>query len=225
MVLAEASPRLGGRVQGARIVTDAPAPHGPAMDLSRLPEGGFGARNVIWWGNLAFMLIEGTAFVLAMGAYLYLRGRGGAWPPPGDAMPSLLWSGVFTVGLLASMLPNIWVSKRARAKDARGVRLGVLLMTIVGAVLLAIRGYELTTLNVRWDKDAYGSVVWMLMVLHTSHVITDLGDTAVQGLWLFTHQIGDEQFSDVDNNAAYWTFVVVSWVPIYLLIYWFPRLA
>ncbi len=63
------------------------------------------------------------------------------------------------------------------------------------------------------------------MVLHTSHVITDLGDTVVQALWLHTHQIDTEQFSQVDDNAAYWAFVVVAWVPIYLLVYWFPRLA
>ncbi len=203
----------------------APVETPPLADLSLLPEGGFGPRNVIWWGNLAFMLIEGTAFVLAMGAYLYLRGRGGSWPPAGDALPSLAWSGVFTIGLIASMIPNHWVAKRARAKDEKGVRIGVLVMTIIGAILLAIRGYELTTLNIRWDKDAYGSVVWMLMVLHTSHVITDLGDTAVQAVWLFTHEIGNDQYSDVDCNAAYWTFVVLAWVPIYLLIYWFPRLA
>ena len=203
----------------------APPAASPGLDLSLLPEGGFGPRNVVWWGNLAFMLIEGTAFVLAMGACLYLRGRGGTWPPHGDATPGLLWSGLFTGGLLASMIPNIWVSRRARAHDPKGVRAGVLLMTIIGAVLMVVRGYELTALNVRWDHDAYGSVVWMLMVLHTSHVITDLGDTAVQSLWLFTHEIGADQYSDVDNNAAYWTFVVVSWIPLYLLIYWFPRLA
>ena len=197
----------------------------PAPDLSALPEGGFGPRSVIWWGNLAFMLIEGTAFVLAMGAYLYLHSRGGSWPPRGDALPGLVWSGLFTVGVVASALPNHWVAKRARAKDAKGVRIGILIMTAVGAVLLAVRGFELTALNVHWTKDAYGSVVWMLMVLHTSHVITDLGDTAVQALWLHTHQIDTDQFSEVDDNAAYWDFVVIAWIPIYFLIYWVPRLV
>ena len=206
-------------------MTRKPAAAAPALDLSALPEGGFGPRNVIWWGNLAFMLIEGTAFVLAMGAYLYLHSRGGSWPPAGDRPPGLLWSGLFTAGLVASLVPNHWVVKRTRAKDAAGVRIGILVMSAVGVVLLAIRGYELTTLNVRWDRDAYGSVVWMLMALHTSHVITDLGDTVVQALWLHTHQIDTEQFSQVDDNAAYWAFVVVAWVPIYLLVYWFPRLA
>ena len=192
-------------------------------DLSVLPEGGFGERNVIWWGNLAFMLIEGTAFALAAGACLYLRSRGGPWPPAGDRAPDLLWSGVFTVCLTLSMIPNLWVSRMARRMNGPATRAGVLLMTLIGVVLLALRGVELAHLNVRWDKDAYGSLVWLLMVLHTSHVITDLGDTAVQGLWLTTHEIGKDQFSEVDDNCAYWNFVVLAWPPLYLLVYWLPR--
>ena len=33
------------------------------------------------------------------------------------------------------------------------------------------------------------------------------------------------RFSDVNDNAVYWDFVVVSWLPIYALIYWFPRVV
>jgi heme/copper-type cytochrome/quinol oxidase subunit 3 len=53
--------------------------------------------------------------------------------------------------------------------------------------------------------------------------VTELGESAVQTVWLFTHQIGDDQFSDVEDNSNYWTFVVVAWLPIYVLIYWAPR--
>jgi heme/copper-type cytochrome/quinol oxidase subunit 3 len=67
--------------------------------------------------------------------------------------------------------------------------------------------------------------VWLLMVLHTSHVVTDLGETAVQAAWLYTHEVGPDQFSDVEDNANYWNFVVLAWLPIYGLIYWLPRLA
>jgi cytochrome c oxidase subunit 3 len=190
-----------------------------------LPEHADGARNVVWWGNTGFMLIEGTAFALAAGAYLYLSSQSPAWPPAGDPLPKLFWSGLFTLGLLASELPNLWVSRQAKAKDPVKVRLGVLLMTLMGFALLALRGFEIAVLAPRWDHDAYGSVLWMLMVLHTSHVVTELGETAVQAVWLYTHRIGDDQFSDVEDDCNYWTFVVVAWLPIYALLYWVPRLA
>ncbi|USI72338.1 cytochrome c oxidase subunit 3 [Sphingomonas morindae] len=194
-------------------------------DLSGLPDSDSGPRHLVWWGNLGFMLIEGTGFALAIAAALFLWSRAPAWPPPGDAPPALLWSGLLTLGLFASGLPNGWVKRRALAKDAAGVRRGVLAMTVIGLALLAVRGFEIAALTPRWDKDAYGSAIWMLMLLHTSHILTDWGDTAVQAAWLYTHSIGDDQFADVEDNCNYWSFVIWAWVPLYAVVYWLPRLG
>lgn len=193
--------------------------------VADLPASASGPRHLVWWGNIGFMAIEGTGFLLAAGAYLYLATKGGAWPPAGDPPPDLLWGALFTLGLLVSELPNLWVLRRARAKDARGVRRGTVLMAVLGALLVVPRWFEFVHLNVPWYHDAYGSVVWMLLVLHTTHVVTDLGDTIVLAVWLHTHAIGDDQFADVEDNANYWTFVVLCWLPIYLLLYGFPRWA
>lgn len=192
-------------------------------DLSRLPASASGPRNVVWWGNIGFMTIEGTGFALAIAAYLYLAMQAPAWPPNGHAPPGLFWSAVFTGGLLLSALPNLWVLRCARRKDTRGVRVGTLAMTVIGAVLLVPRALEFGQLNAMWYDDGYGSVLWLLLVLHTSHVVTDLGDTAVQAVWLWTHQIGDDQFADVEDNANYWTFVVVTWLPLVAVIHGLPR--
>lgn len=192
-------------------------------DTASLPTAQVGPRSLVWWGTLGFMLLEGSGFVLAAGAYLYIAGQGGPWPPPGDAAPALLFGVLFTAALLASEPPNLWLEAQARAKKAAQVRWGALAMTLIGLALVALRMFEFANLNVRWDHDAYGSVVWLLLFLHTTHLITDLGDTAVITLWLFTHEPGDSQYSDVCDNAGYWTFVVVTWLPLYALIYWGPR--
>jgi heme/copper-type cytochrome/quinol oxidase subunit 3 len=183
-----------------------------------------GPRNLVWWGNMGFMAIEATAFALAVGAYLYLQSRSPSWPPPGDAMPGLLCSTIFTAWLVASAVPNFWVSRQARRKNAVKTRWGALTMALLGLVLLGLRAFELAALPVSWQHDAYGSAVWMLMVLHTSHLVTELGETAVQCTWLFTHEIGDDQFSDVQNNCEYWNFVILAWLPLYFILYILPRL-
>jgi hypothetical protein len=32
-----------------------------------------------------------------------------------------------------------------------------------------------------------------------------------------------KRFSDTEDNGVYWDFVVLSWLPIYVLLYWVPR--
>jgi cytochrome c oxidase subunit 3 len=195
-----------------------------ALDLSDLPVSAMGPRSLLWWGTLGFMLIEGMGFLLAAGAYLYLRGQASEWPLGGRPPPDH-WAGLaFTLLAVASIAPNLWLASQAKKKNEGAARWGVLSMTLIAVLLMIVRGFEFAHLNVRWDDDAYGSLVWLLMFLHTTHVITDLGDTAVLGLWLFTHEVGDDQFSDVNDNAGYWNFVVITWLPIYLLVYWGGRL-
>jgi len=192
-------------------------------DLSGLPHSAQGPRNVVWWGNLSFMLIEGTGFLLAIGTCLYLLSQSAQWPPAGIRPPSLGWSGAFTAVLILSEVPNLWLMRQVRNKSVARVRLGMLVMTAIGVLLTALRWFELQHLNTGWDRDAYGSTVWLLMVLHTSHIVTELGETAVLTAWLYTHEVGDAQLSDVEDDADYWTFVILAWLPIHLLVYWVPR--
>ncbi|MDQ0587829.1 heme/copper-type cytochrome/quinol oxidase subunit 3 [Variovorax paradoxus] len=87
-----------------------------------------------------------------------------------------------------------------------------------------LRGFEFAALHTRWDSNAYGSVVWTLLCLHTVHLLTDTYDTAVLDVLLFTGPMEGQRFVDVSENALYWYFVVLSWLPIYAVIYVVPRL-
>ena len=200
------------------------APKVISRELDKLPTYAFGPRSLVWWGTTAFMLIEGTAFLLAGGAYLYLRGRGEEWPPAGTPAPDLMWGALTTVFLLATLIPNAWLQKRARACDLKAVRRGMVVMSLAAVIVLVLRALEMPHLNCRWEQNAYGSITWTLIVLHTTHVITDAADTLALAPFLFTHDVDGRRFSDVDDNANYWNFVVLSWLPIYALIYWAPLL-
>ncbi len=97
---------------------------------------------------------------------------------------------------------------------------------IAGILPLIVRVFEFRGLNVRWDSDAYGSIVWLLLGLHTTHLVTDVIDTIVLTALMFTrHGYQGRRFSDVNDNAFYWDFVVISWLPLYFILYWFPRLV
>jgi len=194
------------------------------LDLSRLPMHGMGAASVTWWGTLAFMLIEGTGFALTIAVYLYLMSLAANWPinaPRPDLLPGTL----MTLILGISLVPNFLISRWAEQQDLRKVRIGMVIMSIFGIVPLIIRIFEFPALKVSWDSNAYGSVVWTLLGLHTTHIVTDLIDTLVLAALMFTrHGPNRRRFGDVQDNAMYWNFVVATWLPIYGCIYWLARL-
>jgi heme/copper-type cytochrome/quinol oxidase subunit 3 len=193
-------------------------------DLSRLPLHGMGSASLTWWGTLAFMLIEGTGFALAIAVYLYLMSVAAIWPINAPR-PDLLPGTIVTMLLLVSVVPNYLVGRWAERQDLLKVKLGLVVMSILGIAPLVVRIFEFPALNVSWDSSAYGSVVWMLLALHTTHIITDLVDTLVLAALMFTrHGNNLRRFGDVQDNAMYWNFVVVAWLPIYGSIYWIPRI-
>jgi cytochrome c oxidase subunit 3 len=194
------------------------------LDLSSLPQHGTGAASPTWWGTSAFMLIEGTGFALAIAVYLYLMSLASRWPieaPP----PDLTAGTLLTALLVASIIPNMIVSRWAKAKSLRKVQIGLIVMSVLGILPLIVRAAEFPALHVEWDDNAYGSIVWTLLGLHTTHIITDLIDTLVLTALMFSrHADNPRRFGDVEDNAMYWNFVVAAWLPIYLCIYWAPRL-
>lgn len=138
--------------------------------------------------------------------------------------PPLLWaSALFTLVLLVNLWPNLWTKRKGEAEDKRGSRIGLVIMTLFGVALLVIRALEWGTLNCRWDDSAYGSLTWVLLGLHTLHLVTDVGDTLVLTALMFTRHAHGRRFSDVSENAMYWNFVVLSWLPIWVVLYLVPR--
>jgi cytochrome c oxidase subunit III len=196
--------------------------HRPVQDVSGLPDYGFGNRMTPFWGTLGFMTLEGTGFALAAGAYLYIVFINQQWPLA-DKPPDLSWATLLTAVMLLSLWPNQIVKRNAKREDLSRVRGDLLIMSFIAVVVLVIRAFEFTTLNVRWDQNAYGSIVWVLLGLHTAHILTDAIDTFVVTALMFTKHVHGKRFSDVEDNAIYWDFVVTSWLPIYGLIYWAAR--
>jgi cytochrome c oxidase subunit III len=98
-------------------------------------------------------------------------------------------------------------------------------MALFGIIPLIPRVFEFGALHVSWDSNAYGSITWTLLGLHTTHLITDLADTLVLLVLMFTrHGRNKRRFGDVQDNAMYWNFVVLTWLPIYACLYGVPRL-
>ncbi len=192
------------------------------IEVSELRSYAFSYSSLLWWGTLGMIAIEGTVFALSIATYFYFRSHSDVWPMS-MAPPGLIWGTLNTAILLASALPNHLAKKAGEAHDVAGVRLWLWVGIAFGAAFIAVRVMEFATLNVRWDSNAYGSIVWTLLGFHTVHLVTDVADTVVLAVLFFTGPLDGKRFVDVSENSMYWYFVVWAWLPIYLTIYWGAR--
>jgi len=196
-----------------------------SLDVSSLPTYKFGHASLMWWGLMGLIAIEGMAFALSVAMYFYLWSQSSQWPIAA-APPDLRWGTLNVVVLLASIYPNHWTKRVAEDGNEPAMRIGLLVCGLFGVTLIAVRALEFTVLNCRWDTNAYGSIVWLLLGLHTTHIVTDVYDTFVLAALFFTPgPLAGRRHVDVSENSMYWYFVVWSWLPIYAVIYLMPRLT
>ena len=195
---------------------------GAGLDVQHLPSFAFGHRSLMWWGTVGLIAIESTVFAIAVGVYLYLMTRSTQWPPA-ELPPDPGWATLNTGVLLISVLPAYLAKRAAEAIDLPAVRRWVTASSFFSLLVLGIRVFEFPALNCVWDGSAYGSAVWMIMGLHTFHLVTDAYDTLVLNVLVFTGPLEGKRFGDVSENALYWFFVVASWLPLYAVIHGAPR--
>ena len=188
------------------------------LDVSGLPSVAFGHRNTTWLANVFYMAIEGMMFALMFATYFYLRTRSTDWPP-GHLPPFLKYGMPNAVIFIVSIIPAWLVRKRAPEGNRRAVRNGLLVLTFFAFVATILRAFEFTTLNCRWTDDAYSSTVWVLIGLHTGHLLTELIETLVLLAISFTPKMEGTRLADAAINSDYWYFVVVTGLMVDLLIY------
>ena len=195
---------------------------GDALDVSGLPSYGFAHRSLMWWGNAGMMTIEGVAFGFMVVIYFYLRDISRVWPDAGSP-PDLLWGTLNLAVILVSAVPNSLAQEAALDRSLPRVRIWLYVCSAFGIALVAVRWFEFGALNVRWDDGAYGSVVWVLMGLHSFNLLTDVLDTFVLTAVTYSKPVEGKRFVDIAENCGYWYFVVLTWLPIYAVVYFGAR--
>jgi cytochrome c oxidase subunit I+III len=192
------------------------------LDVSVLPNYAFGHKGLIWWGTAGYMVIEGSMFVIALIVYFYLRLKVSQWPPSRPD-PDRLYGTINLLVVFASCVPAALAKRAAERFDRRGVCVWLAVLTLGGIVSVGLRGLEFPALNCRWDDNAYGSITWVVLGLHTIHVATDVFEGAVLLVQMMAGPVTEPRYVDVSENSLYWYFITLWWIPIYLAVYWAPR--
>ena len=96
---------------------------------------------------------------------------------------------------------------------------------VIAAAIIALRGRELATLPFKWNSHAFGSCIWSILVLHTSHLVASTFETVVLLILALRGGLLKRHLLDVRVDGLYWYFVVATGFATWLVCDVAPRFA
>jgi cytochrome c oxidase subunit 3 len=203
------------------------------LDVSRLPSTMFDDKSNLWWGNNWGLAIETTVFGILVALYFSVRMSISQWLPPRttpgqpvllNPLPDLAFPTIILIIFLISLAPAIYLDLSARRKDVFGMKLGMVLTLTFNVVLIVCRYYEFDALHFKWNDNAYGSVTWTILGMHMIHLIVMAAEDVYIILWTFIKGVDDKHRLDITVAAVYWYWIVATWILLYVLVFWGPRI-
>lgn len=195
-----------------------------ALDVSELPTAVLDSRSLVWWGTVVMTVTECMVFAITVAAYFYLRMIANVWPPGRAGQPSLGAATANLAILIVSVLPAIRLDRAGRERDARMIRWMLFANLVFGTAFLVLRVFEFRALHCWWNSSAYGSITWTLLGLHTSNLLTSLLETAIIFVFFLFKPVEDHHFLDARLDGVFWYFIVITWIPLYAVVFLVPRL-
>lgn len=173
------------------------------------------------FGMVVFLFALGVLFTASLVAYLFIRARAAAWPPPGSPpLPAGLWA---STGIILLCSVSIHTALRSVRRDRQGTLLGALLITLLlGLVFLvsqAVNWYWLMAIQGGVRNSLYLYTFYCLTGLHALHVIGGLALLVVVSAKAATGRYSPAFYPGVRYAAMYWHFLDVVWLVMFVLIF------
>lgn len=194
------------------------------LDVSSLPPFDVSSQAPLWWGQACLAAIEGMTLAILIAMYFYYRLSVDMWPPAGVQLPHLSLPTVALLPLIASVPAAYIASEGAKKNDRRRMLQGLSANIVLVLAFLALRFIEWHELNFRWNTDVHGSVFYALLFLHTVDVIADVLFTMTLIAMIAFRPYGGMQRVGVHVDSVVWYFLSAAWIPLYVVLYWGPRI-
>lgn len=203
------------------------------IDVSGLSAGEHDTSSPLWWGNALNLVMETVVFGGLIAMYVTIVMNTDPFPPVRTASglpvirhaaPDLFLPTIGLIVLLVSLIPAIWLDISARRKNVASIKMASNLTLLFNIAAIIIRYYEFDSLNFKWDDNAYGSILWIILIMHLIHLAVLLGEDLSVEIWIFFKGVDEKQTVDLTVAAVYWYWIVAMWVLLYAIIYISPRL-
>ena len=182
-----------------------------------------GGINTALLGMLLFIASEVMFFGGLFGAYFNVRASHRVWPPEGaehfGVNPIVV---VATIILVVSSFTMQWAVWRIRANDRVGMVRGLVVTLVLGAVFLAMQGYDYAVLvgeGIRINSGVFGTLFYTLTGFHGAHVFGGVIGIGVVLLRGAAGQFSARHHVAVEAVSIYWHFVDVVWIALFVTLY------
>ncbi|MGA7786148.1 MAG: cytochrome c oxidase subunit 3 [Candidatus Acidiferrales bacterium] len=180
-----------------------------------------GSKKLGMW---LFIVSDSLTFSALLIAYSYSRLNSPNWPRPVPFNPSIIFSTVMTVVLLASSLTMVMAVSNA-SRGNRGAAVKWILATMLGGLAFIglhmrewfhLIGEGLRPFSNHWGSPLFGAVFFGVTGLHMTHVAI-----GVIYLGIISLGFGRGKFSaeDVEVSGLYWHFVDLVWMFVFPMVY------
>ncbi|HUR93783.1 MAG TPA: hypothetical protein VMY76_04315 [Gemmatimonadales bacterium] len=194
-------------------------------NVTNLPTNVFGHRSLVWWGTIGFLVIEGSTLFICAVSYFYLKKNFSTWPPEYILRPALTAATVQAALMLLSNIPMVMIDRAARRLDLRTVRAGMVIISLLAAVMCVLRVLEMHALQVRWDSSAYGSVAWAVVFTHATLLFMETVEVLVFTVLVHSPNMEQRDLSGISDNALYWYFMTGVWIPLAAIVFLTPYIT
>jgi heme/copper-type cytochrome/quinol oxidase subunit 3 len=171
---------------------------------------------------LVFMGAEAMFFGALISGLLVIRLGMAAWPPPLEPRLPIAITGLNTLVLLASSVTLAAAGRARRRGDRRRLVRGLSATAALGALFLAVQGYEwirLIDFGLSLSSGIYGTTFFALIGTHGLHVLAALVWMLVTTALTMRGWFPEGRTAPLQACAMYWHFVVGVWPVLYFTVY------
>lgn len=169
-------------------------------------------------GTALFVASECVFFSVLFGAWFTVRSRSPQWPPAGipDVDPAL---GAIATGVLILSSLGIYLARSSVRGGRRRSMIRFMWLTMaLGALALALQGWDISHVGFTVQSSGFGTVYWMTSVIDSAHVLGALI------FLLLVLRLGHARVLTAANHAVldactiFWHFVVIASIFTFLVL-------
>lgn len=185
--------------------------------------------NTAMLGMLLFIGSEVMFFAGLFAAYFNSRAAAGAagqsWPPSGleTIIEPHLVPVVATIVLVLSSFTMQYALWRIRKGDRTGMNRALAVTLVMGIAFLGMQAYDYLELSSTHgfgiNSGIYGTLFFTMTGFHGAHVFGGVVGIAIILLRGLSGQFSGRHHVAVEAVSAYWHFVDVVWIGLFLTLY------